>query len=139
MKCFIEESVQFEEDQLYDAPPSKAQDGINTLPPIFYDDDLLHVSNLDEEDKDQHGHAIEAKPHEILDPDPTSIPNRKPNPRWDQKLIATAGDGAGNPEDRRRTRSQYRNDNVSLSLSHIFDPYKVVQQGSRKFLHDDRK
>ena len=51
-KCFIERSVHFEEDQLCDAPPSKAQKGINTLPPIFDDDDLLHVSDSDEEDQD---------------------------------------------------------------------------------------
>ena len=51
-KCFIEQSVQFEEDQLCDASPSKAKEGINTLPPIFYDDDLLHVSDSDEEDQD---------------------------------------------------------------------------------------
>ena len=49
-KCFIERSVQFEEDQLCDAPPSKAQEGITTLPlPFDDDDDLLHVSDLDEE------------------------------------------------------------------------------------------
>ena len=34
-KCFIEQSVQFEEDQFYDSPPSKAQEGINNLPPIL--------------------------------------------------------------------------------------------------------
>ena len=60
-----------------DAPPSKAQEGIITLPPIFDDDDLLHVSDSDEEDQDQHDHVIKAEPHEILDPNPTSIPNLK--------------------------------------------------------------
>ena len=36
--CFIERSVQFEEDQMHDTPPS-AQEGITISPPIFYDDD----------------------------------------------------------------------------------------------------
>ena len=57
-----------------DAPPSKAGEGINNIPPIFNDDDLLHVSDSDEEE-DQHDPAIEVEPHEILDPDPSSIPN----------------------------------------------------------------
>ena len=50
-KCFIERSVQFEEDQLYGTPPSTEQEGINTLPYFLDDDDLLHVSDLDEEDQ----------------------------------------------------------------------------------------
>ena len=100
-----------------DAPPSKAQEGITTLPPIFDDDDLLHVSYSDEEDQVQHDLVIEDEPHEILDPDPSPIPNQIPNPRWDQQLIVAAGDGAGNPKDRRRTRSQYQNDHVALSLT----------------------
>ena len=75
-KWFIEKSVQFEEDQLCYTPPSETQEGITTLPPPFDDDDLLHVSDLDEEDQDhQHDPAIETESHEILDPDPVSIPN----------------------------------------------------------------
>ena len=74
-KCFIERSVQFEEDQLCDTPPSEAQEGITTLPLPFDDDDLLHVSDSDEEDQIQHDIVIEAKPHVILDPYPTPIPN----------------------------------------------------------------
>ena len=46
-KCFIERSVQFEEDQLCEAPPFEAQEGITTLPLPFDDDDLLHVSYSD--------------------------------------------------------------------------------------------
>ena len=104
-KWFIEWSVQFEEDQLYDAPPSKEQEGINTLPPIFYDDDLLHVSYSYEEDQDQHDHVIEVEPHKILDPNPTPIPNQRTKPIWAQKNIEEIGNGAWNLEDRRRTRS----------------------------------
>ena len=40
-RCFIERSVQFEEDQLHDTPPV-AQECINISPPIFdNDDDVL--------------------------------------------------------------------------------------------------
>ena len=38
--CFIERSVQFEEDQLHDTPPV-AQEGITISPPIFDSDDVL--------------------------------------------------------------------------------------------------
>ena len=50
-KCFIKHSVHFEEDQLCDAPPSEAQEGITTFPLPFDDDDLLHVSYSDEENQ----------------------------------------------------------------------------------------
>ena len=40
-RFFIERSVQFEEDQLYDTPPSVAQEGITISPPIIDDDDFL--------------------------------------------------------------------------------------------------
>ena len=69
-KRFIERSVQFEEDQLFNPPPSEAQEGITTLPLPFDDDYLLHVSYSDEEDQDQNDLGIEDEPHEILDPDP---------------------------------------------------------------------
>ena len=124
---------------MFDTPPSEAQEGITTLPLPFDDDDLLHVSDWDEEETYQHDLGIEVEPHEILDPDPPSIPNQRPKPRWAQNLIVADGDGVGNLEDRRRTRSQYQNEHVSLSLSHRFAPYKVVQQGSSKVLPDDRE
>ena len=66
-KCFIECSVQFEEDHFFDLPPYKAKEGKTTLPLPFDDDVLSHVSDSYEEDKDQHDIGIEAKPHEILD------------------------------------------------------------------------
>ena len=62
-RWFIERSVQFEEDQLYDTPPSAAQKGITISPPIFDDDDLLQVSDLDEEDQIQHGPVIKTESH----------------------------------------------------------------------------
>ena len=60
-----------------DPPPSKAQEGITTLPiPFDDDDDLLHVLDSDEEDQDQHDLGIEVEPHEILDPYADPIPNQ---------------------------------------------------------------
>ena len=76
IKCFKELNVQFEEDQLLDLPQSEAQEGINTLISPFDDDILSHVSDLDEEEQDQHDLDIEAIPHENLDPDPSPIPNQ---------------------------------------------------------------
>ena len=70
-KCFIECSVQFEEDQLFDLPPSKAQEVINTLPFPFDDDIFSHVLDSNEEEQDQHDLDIEVVPHENLDPNPT--------------------------------------------------------------------
>ena len=81
-KCFIEQSVQFEEDQLYDAPPPPAQEGINIPPPFFDDDDLLHVSDSNEEYQIQHDPVIDNESHDILDPELVSIPNHKPKPGW---------------------------------------------------------
>ena len=104
-KCFIERSVQFEEDQLFELPPSEAQEGITTLPLLFDDDILSHVSYSNEEEQYQHDLDIEVVPHEDLDPDPASIPNKRPKPRWAQNLIEATGNGGGNPKYRRRTRS----------------------------------
>ena len=104
-KCFIECSVQFEEDQLFDLPPSKAQEGITTLPLPFDDAILSHVSYLDKEEQDQHDLDIDVVPHQDLDLDPSSIPNQRTKPKWAQNLIEVAGDGICNLEDKRRTRS----------------------------------
>ena len=73
--CFIEISVQFEEDQLHDTPPV-AQEGITISPPIFdNDDDVLQVLDEDEEYHIQHDPVIETKSQENLDLDPVPIPN----------------------------------------------------------------
>ena len=75
MSLLWEISVQFEEDQLHDTPPA-AQEGITISPPIFYnDDDVLQVSDSDEEDHIQHDPIIETESQEFLDPDPVPIPN----------------------------------------------------------------
>ena len=85
-RCFIERSVQFEEDQLYDTHPS-TQEGITISPPIFYEDDVLHVLDSDEEDHIKHDPVIETKSQEILDLDPVTIPNQKPKPKWAQNFL----------------------------------------------------
>ena len=104
-RCFIERSVQFEEDQLHDTPPA-AQEGITISPPIFDDDDdVLQVSDSDEEYHIQHDHVIEIESQEILDLDPVPIPNQNPKTRWAQKFLDAVGSGARDLEDRRRTRS----------------------------------
>ena len=59
---------------MLDLPQSEAHGGINTLPFPFDDDTLSHVSDSDEEEKDQHDLNIEVVPHENLDPNPTPIP-----------------------------------------------------------------
>ena len=108
-------SVQFEEYQLLDPPQSEAQGGINTLPFPFDDDILSHVSDSDDEEQDQHDLDIEVVPHENLDLDLAPIPNQWPKPKWAQKLIEAIGNGAGNPDYRRRTWSQYQDEHVTLS------------------------
>ena len=116
-RCFIERTIQFEEDQLHDTPVA-AHEGITISPPIFDDDDdVLQVSDLDEEYHIQHDPVIETESQEILYSNPVPIPNQNPKPKWDQMLLDAVESGVGVPEDKRRTRSQYQNDHVALSLT----------------------
>ena len=115
-RFFIEISVQFEEDQMHDTPPTTQED-ITISPPLFDDDDdVLQVSDSDEEDHIQHDVVIETESQEIPDPNLVPIPNQKPKPIWDQNILDAVGSGARVPEDRRRTRSQYHNEHASLYL-----------------------
>ena len=66
---------------------------------------MLQVSDSDEEDHIHHDPVIDTESQEILDPNLVPIPNQKPKPRWAQKLIDATRSGAGDPEDKRRTRS----------------------------------
>ena len=78
---------------------------------------MLQVSNSDEEYQIQHDPIIETESHEILDPEPVSIPNQKPKPIWTRNLLDADGSGVGNEQERRRVRSQYQNEHVALSLT----------------------
>ena len=77
---------------------------------------MLQVSNSYEEDHMYHDLVIEIESQEIIDPNMVPIPNQNPKTTWAQKLIDAAGSGFGDPEDRRRTRSQYQNEHAALSL-----------------------
>ena len=117
-RCFIERSVQFEEDQLHDTPLA-TQEGITISPPIFYDDDdVLQVSYSDKEYHIQHDPVIETEYQDILSLYPIPIPNYKPKPRWTQKILYAAISDAGVPKDKIRARSQYQNEHVALSLTY---------------------
>ena len=65
------------------------------------------------EEEDQHDLDIEITPQEDIDLDPASIPTQQR--KWAHKLIKAVGDVVGNLDDRRRKRSHYQNDHVSLS------------------------
>ena len=93
---------------------------------------LSKISVSEDEEQDQHDLDIEIVPQDDLDPIPAPISNQKP--KWAQKLIEAARNGGENPNDRRKTRSQYQN--KSIALSHSFATYKVVQQNSREMLLD---
>ena len=78
---------------------------------------MLQVLDSDEEDHIQHDPVIETESQEILDPNIVPIPNQKPKPIWAPKLLDAVGSGVGDPENRRRTRSQYQNEHAALSLT----------------------
>ena len=59
-KCFIECSVQFEEDQVHNPQQAEAEEGIISHPFPFADDNVLtDVSYSEDEDQDDHEHDIE--------------------------------------------------------------------------------
>ena len=112
--------MQFEEDQLHAPPQSEAEEGINTLSFPFDNDVLSNVSYSEDEEHDQHELDVEFEPQDILDPYPSPIPNQRP--KWAQNLIEAAGNVAEDPDDRRRTRSKYKNENVALSHTYPLLP-----------------
>ena len=128
-KFFIERSVQFEEDQLYDEPPSKEQEGINTLPFPFDDDILSHVSYSNEEEQYGNYIHIEVVPHDNIDPNPAPIPNQWPKPKWAQNLIEVAWNVVGDRDDRRRTRSK-ESEWTCCTISFSYTSFSEVQQAS---------
>ena len=64
---------------------------------------LYKISVSEYEKQDQHDIDIEIVPQDGLDP------------KWSKNLIEAAGNDVGDPDDRRRTRSQYQNEYVALS------------------------
>ena len=86
---------------MHDPPQSEAEEGMNTLSFPFDDDILSRVSNSKYEEQNQHDLDIEVVPQEKLDPYPTPIPNQRP--KWAKNIIEAVGNGAGNPDDRRKT------------------------------------
>ena len=82
-KCFIERSVQFEEDQVHDPQPTEEEEGIITQSISFsYDDVSTNISYLESkyEDQDDQYLDIDNEAQLDLDPDPTHAPN--PRPKW---------------------------------------------------------
>ena len=79
--------------------------GKNIISTPFVNGVLSKISDSEDEEQDQHDLDIEVVPHENLDPNLAPIPNQWPKPKWAQKLIEAAGNGPGNLDDRRRTRS----------------------------------
>ena len=74
---------------------------------------LSKVSVLEDEEQYHHDLDIDIVPQDDLDLDPTPILNQKP--KWAENLIEEVGNIVWVPNDRRRMRSQYQNQHVSLS------------------------
>ena len=64
---------------------------------------LSNISVSEYEEQDRHDLDIDIVPQDDLDPDPSPIPNQKP--KWAENLIEATGNDAGDPDDKRRTRS----------------------------------
>ena len=89
--------------------------GINIpLLPIANTVLLPNISNSDlEEEEHHHDPDIELTPQRDIYPYPTSTSFQQP--KWAQQLIEAAGNGVGDRDDKRRTRSQYQKESVALS------------------------
>ena len=66
---------------------------------------LSNISVSEYEEQYPHDIDIDIVPQDDLDPDPSPIPNQ--NPKWDENLIEETENVTGDPDDRRRMRSQY--------------------------------
>ena len=66
---------------------------------------LSKILVSEDEEQYQHDIDIEIIPQDDLDQDPTLISNQKP--KLVENLIETTRNVVGDPDDRRRTRSQY--------------------------------
>ena len=72
---------------------------------------LSKILVSEDEEQNQHYLDIEIVPQD--DPNPAPILNQKT--KWDENIIEAARSDAGDPDDRRKMRSQYQNEYVALS------------------------
>ena len=90
------------------------REGKNSILCPFADNDMLFkISVSGDAEQYQHDLYIDIVPQDDLDPNPSRILNQKP--KWAQNLIEATRNGVGNPYDRRRMRSWYHKEHVSLS------------------------
>ena len=87
-KSFIEISVQFEEEPLVAVEVGESS---SLLEPLTVSEETNEFADSDMSDND----------------DLIADPNRPTRPKWVAKTIHVAGELAGNPNDTRRTRSQF--------------------------------
>ena len=84
------------------------------LLPFAYTYLLSNISDSDsEEEDDQHDFDIEFTSQRDLYLDPASTSSQQP--KWAQWLIKVVGDVDGDPDDKRRKKTQYQKENVALS------------------------
>ena len=76
-RCFIERSVQFNEDLLHDLQPIEEEGINNQLIPIAYDDIATNILDSKYEDEDQDGQDLDIENEAQADtgPDPAPAPN----------------------------------------------------------------
>ena len=88
--------------------------GINSLSSPFVDSDMWSkIQVLEDEYQYLHDLDIDIVPQDDPYLDIAPIPNQ--NTKWYERLIEAIGNEVGDPNDRRRMRSQYHNEHVSLS------------------------
>ena len=102
--------------------PFESDKGIKTPLLPFADTNLLsNISNSDSKEEEyQYDFDIEFTPQRDLDLDPTSTSSYQL--KWSQHLIEVAGDGAGDPDDKKRMRSQCQKENVAPSHTYPLLP-----------------
>ena len=96
------------------------------------------------EDEDQYDQDLDVE-NELqvdLDLDTILAPNKRP--KWAQNLIEVAQNIVGDPDDRRRTRSQYHNEHVALYHSYPLLPERCFMmmgpnpRSYKEAFHDPR-
>ena len=105
MRCFIEISVQFNEDIVQDMQPVE-EEGRSDLPtPSAHDGDQSDIYSDDPDSKfkyeDQVEPYLDVEYEDQADPDPYLSLAPNPRPKWAQKLIEYVGSNVWHPYDRR--------------------------------------